>query len=402
MNSIIDDIKLDSNWIEYLEYKKSQKSMSKYEIRVLSEYILNKKYEDIVNKICNNNYVFSIPTKKLVNKINKDKKRVVYSFNDDETMVLKLITYLFTKKYDGRYSKNCYSFRRKYTIKHAINRLVRCRNINKLYGYKIDISNYFNSIDVSMLLSILKRFCNDEKLYILIEKLLTNNKVLFNNNIIEDNNKGIMAGIPISSFLANIYLIELDNYFRENNILYLRYSDDIIFFTDKNNISYYIDKLNEYIEKYKLIINPEKIQYINPGDSWDFLGFSFNNKIIDLSGISKRKIKNKIKRSSKKIRRWMINKNVDSDKAMKVLIRKYNNKFYNINAKDGLTWSLWYFPVINTSKSLREIDNYLQQQIRYISTGRNNKKNYNVRYEKIKELGYKSLVNEYYKFKRSV
>ena len=43
MNSIIDDIKLDSNWIEYLEYKKSQKSMSKYEIRVLSEYILNAK-----------------------------------------------------------------------------------------------------------------------------------------------------------------------------------------------------------------------------------------------------------------------------------------------------------------------------------------------------------------------
>ena len=42
--SIIDELSNDEIWIEYLEYKKKQISMSKYEIRQLEEYILNKKY----------------------------------------------------------------------------------------------------------------------------------------------------------------------------------------------------------------------------------------------------------------------------------------------------------------------------------------------------------------------
>ena len=399
MYSIIDELNKESNWLEFLEYKFNQNSISKFEFRKLSEYITNKRYKNITDAIIKGKYSFSIPVKKLVNKINKDKKRVVYSFNEDETMVLKMITYLFTKKYDYKYSCNCYSFRRKYTIKHAINKLVNYKNISSLYGYKIDISNYFNSINVDILLSNLKDFINDEKLYILIRDILTDNRVIFNDKIIYEENKGIMAGIPISSFLANIYLLEVDKFFRDNNVLYLRYSDDIILFSDKTKISKCIDWLNKFILDYKLSINPDKIMYINPGDKWEFLGFSYYNGMIDVSSISKKKIKNKIKRSSKKIRRWMISKNVSYDKAMKVMIRKYNNKFFNISAKDGLTWSLWYFPIINTADSLKEIDRYLQQNIRYICTGKYNKKNYNIKYDSMKKLGYISLVNEYYKFK---
>ena len=41
----------------------------------------------------------------------------------------------------------------------------------------------------------------------------------------------------------------------------------------------------------------------------------------------------------------------------------------------------------------------MQQSLRYIATGRYNKKNYNIRYEDLKKLGYKPLVAEYYNFK---
>ena len=81
---------------------------------------------------------------------------------------------------------------------------------------------------------------------------------------------------------------------------------------------------------------------------------------------------------------------------------KYNRKFFQIENKDGLTCTLWYFPIINVTNSLKIIDNYLQQSIRYISTGKYNKKNYNIRYTKLKELGYKTLVNEYYNYKNNI
>lgn len=62
-------------------------------------------------------------------------------------------------------------------------------------------------------------------------------------------------------------------------------------------------------------------------------------------------------------------------------------------------WSRWYFPVINTDKGLKQIDSCMQQCIRYISTGKHTKSNYNFRYEDMKRLGYRNLVNEWYKTK---
>ena len=59
----------------------------------------------------------------------------------------------------------------------------------------------------------------------------------------------------------------------------------------------------------------------------------------------------------------------------------------------------WFFPLINSVEGLRELDNYLQQNLRFLSTGKHSKANYRVRYSTLKRLGYRSLVHEYYLFK---
>jgi hypothetical protein len=61
-----------------------------------------------------------------------------------------------------------------------------------------------------------------------------------------------------------------------------------------------------------------------------------------------------------------------------------------------LTWARWYFPMITTAESLKIIDQYSQNCIRYLATGKHTKSAYNFRYEDIKKLGYISLVNAYY------
>ena len=402
MNSILDELSKEEVWHEYLEFKKKQASISKYEIKKLEAFIEDKKYMEIVEKIINEEYTFSIPEKHLINKVNKSKKRVVYSFNEFENYVLKVVTYLFSKRYDELYPDNCYSFRRNSCVKNAINKIVHTKDLNTLYGYKVDISNYFNSINVDIMLNKLKNFIsNDKKLYSLIEGILKDKRVSFENNIIEEE-KGIMAGVPISSFLANIYLMDLDKYFESNNVLYFRYSDDIIFFTSENEIELYIQILNNKIKENKLVLNEDKIIRITPGNRWDFLGFSFENRRIDISDVAKKKIKGKIKRACRKLRRWMIRKDASSDRAISAVIRKFNKKFYMIDNTTELTWCLWYFPVINTDEGLKEIDEYMQQELRFISTGKHSKKNYNVKYEKLKQLGYRPLVSEYYKFRNEL
>ena len=350
MESIINKILDDATWIEYLEFKKQQSSMSKFEMNELEEYINNKKYKNIISEISTGIYEFSIPEKHLINKLNKAKKRVVYSFEENENMVLKLITYLFSKKYDEKYSDNCYSFRKSKCVKDAIRRITRYPNINELYGYKVDIENYFNSVDVELLLAKLENFiCDDAQLFVFLKNILTNHKARFNNQII-DERKGMIAGAPISSFLANIFLQDVDEYFKKKNVLYARYSDDIIFFCTKDQLEENVAALNELLNANKLTINQDKIQYINPHDKWEFLGFSYQDGIIDISDIAQKKIKGKIRRQCRKLRRWMLQKDATSERAIAAVIRNFNKKFYMVENKNKLTWSLWYFPIINTTE----------------------------------------------------
>lgn len=84
------------------------------------------------------------------------------------------------------------------------------------------------------------------------------------------------------------------------------------------------------------------------------LGFSYQNGIIDLSETTKKKIKRKINRNARKLRRWMIKKNASIDIAIKAMNTKFNKKFYGYNQDNyhELTWSKWFFPLINTSNGL--------------------------------------------------
>lgn len=385
-------------WKKFLKYKMNNQFTSTKELEELTKYIKIKKYKKITKEIKKNNYTFSTPRKKLINKNSSNKKRTVYSLNNDEMIILKYITFLLYK-YDYLFENNLYSFRKNTGVKKAIKNIKKIKNINNMYGYKVDIKNYFNSIDTTILLENIKNEIKDKLLINIIEQIITNNQVIYNNKCITENNKGIMAGLPISTFLANYYIKEIDSYFKKQKLVYLRYSDDIIIFcNNKNDLLKYQKTLKQLLKKYKLNINNEKELFFFPQEQWEFLGFSFKNNIIDISENTKRKIKKKIKRSTKSIRRWMIKNNNNSDKAIKLVINKYNKKFFGKNNSE-LSWKYWFFPIINTTSSLKEIDNYFQDCLRYIATGKHNKKNYKiVPYTKLKKLGYKSLVNEYYLF----
>ena len=391
-----DKLVSDNLWIDYLNSKLDKDFINKQEKESIKDFVINKKYKDITNNIINNNYHFSYPVKHLINKNYGNKKRIVYTYKDDEVQILKYIAYLLYD-YDYLFNKNLYSFRKSIGVRNAINSLIYTKNINNMYGYKVDIKNYFNSINKDILLNNLINDI-DSDLYNLIYELL-NSKCIYNGETINEN-MGVIAGSPISAFLANYYLKDLDNYFWNHHAFYIRYADDIIIFTNtKEELIKYKNELNNKLNNYKLTINKDKEYFYNPHDTFEFLGFSFNNKKIDLSSNTIYKIKGKIRRTARGLHRWMIKNNADTVGTIKAMNRKYNKKFYG-NDNSELSWKYYFFPIINTIDSLKIIDKYYQDQIRYMVTGKHNKKNYKVvPYKLLKSCNYKSLVHEYYKLK---
>ena len=394
--SIIELLTCENTWEEFLEYKVDGGHLSKQQEARLTEYIQNKEYVPVVEGILRKED-FPIPTMKCINKKNSNKKRTVFLFDEKENFVLKAMMFLLYK-YDYLFSPNLYSFRRNISVKTAIADITK-RNIGSMYGYKVDIHDYFNSVDTDIITKMIRDKIKDDDLLVdFICSLIFNTKAYFNDAII-DCKKGIMAGVPISGFLANLYLSELDNLFHQQNILYARYSDDIIVFgSTKEDISKYKSVIHQFLHDRKLTINESKEFEILPNEKLDFLGFSFQDNKVDLSDVALQKMKDKMRRKARALLRWKIRKKASPDRAIRAYIRYFNKKLFE-NPKDNeITWCRWYFPIITTDESLHILDGYMLQNIRYIATGKYTKANYNLRYDTIKEYGFKSLVHSYYSF----
>lgn len=398
--SALDELKSDRFWMRFLEYKASGTSMSSYEEKDLREFISNAEYLPIAENIAADR-PFPLPQIRELNKKSTNKKRTVFVFDREENYILKAIAYSLNR-YDPIFPKNLYSFRKDIGVKRAISNLVRNPRIMSLYSYKVDIHDYFNSVDADMILAQLQPVLSDDvRLFDFISGILTEPAARSKNGIVSCR-KGIMAGMPIAGFLANLYLIELDKWFLDRDIIYARYSDDIIVFAETQaSIAEYERKIKSFLAEKKLEINSKKEYRTRPGKPWDFLGFCVGADGIDLAAISLQKMKDKMRRKARALVRWKNRTGACSERAISAFIRYFNRKFYDNPKQHEITWCRWYFPTITTAKSLHILDEYMISCIRYIATGRHTKANYNLRYEEIKEFGYRSLVNAYYRYKKT-
>ena len=396
--SVITQLTQQETWEEFLAYRLQKGRLNWHEFDEADAFVEQQQYLPLALRIAQGEGL-GIPTKKLVNKMGSGKKRVVYSFAADEMLVLKLIAFLLYK-YDDRLAPNCYAFRRGLKAHDAIFKLNKAIRGQQMWAYKLDIHDYFNSIDIDILLPLLKEMLDDDPpLYEFFEQMLTNPNVSFNKTIVEERH-GVMAGTPTSPFLADVYLNEVDHYFHDANVIYARYSDDIIMFApDYDTLQQYKEKMCHFLAQYHLEVNPDKEKIYSPDEAYEFLGFKCHGHDIDISEATKKKMKGKIKRQANALLRWKNKNGMEADKAMKALINYFNRKFFESDDPENLTWSRWFFPVINQTEGLKEIDRYLQQYTRFLGTGKHCKANYKTDYAQLKALGYKSLVNEYYKYK---
>ena len=230
---ILSEMADKATWLSFLEYRKEGCRLTDQEEQELRAFIEKEEYLPILDAI-RSGAPFPRPRRTAISKKSTSKKRIVYVYPPKENLVMKLMTHLLLRRYDPLFSPNLYSFRAGHGVKEAVFTLAFSPNIDKMWSYKADISNYFNSIPVERLLPLLQSAIPDEpELFSFLSRLLLDPMVYSDGRLIPDE-KGIMAGCPLSTFLANLYLAGLDALFLKNNWLYARYSDDIIIFAPPN------------------------------------------------------------------------------------------------------------------------------------------------------------------------
>lgn len=393
--SMLEQLTDPAVWERFYEYKASLAVPGSF-LPALRRFIDCREYEPVCARIAAGE-AFPLPSKSIISKLHTQKKRTVYTYPEAENTVLKLLTYLLLRRYDSLFSPNLFSFRPARTAKDAIRRLTGVPGIRQMYAYKVDISNYFNSVPTERLLPVLEAVMPDDPaLFAFLRSLLTAEGVRDRGRIVCEE-KGIMAGTPQSSFYANLYLRELDAAFFARGVPYARYSDDIILFAPTaEQAAEYAAEVRGALCAAGLKVNPAKECFSAPEDGWSFLGFFYRDGVIDIAPASVTKIKHKMRRKARALARWRKRGNYTGEQAASAFIRIFNRKLLESADGGDLSWSCWFFPVITTAESLGVIDRYAQECLRSLISGTHTKARYNVRYSDLKRLGYESLVHHYY------
>ena len=151
----------NEEWQRFFEYKLAHAHMSQYEENELRNFVESCAYLPVA-RCLNAGGAFSVPKMKKVNKSSSDKKRLVFVFPDDEMMVQKMLAWQLLSL-DDIFADNLYSFRKEMGVKKAVSRLLHTKEISAMYSYKLDVSDYFNSINADLLLPMLQEVLFEQK-----------------------------------------------------------------------------------------------------------------------------------------------------------------------------------------------------------------------------------------------
>jgi hypothetical protein len=395
---VLERLFLQDTWERFL--------LSAEEKRIGNDQKLERNIKQIIKKgVDNIDLNFPIPVKKEIAKYKNSKKRTVYTFGEPYNTYMKAINFILqdTPEYANKFCVNSVAYQKGKSVKHYVLKLKdEIRKGKRKYYIKSDFSDYFNSIDQKILFDKIDLFFNDEDsdLKKLFKDLLQRPEVLVNGKTETIIEKGVMAGIPISGYLANVYMNEVDWIMYKNFIYYTRYADDVIILT--NNMEKDKKFFEDQLKPLNVTLNPKKVDEGIIKDGLVFLGFHIQDRQININQRALDKMKRRIKRRSKWFNMWLTKNKVRRDVAARTFIEGMNGKFYAKDSEDQTCWIEWYGKTITTDVALKEIDSYMAQYIRYILTGaqKGYKKNAEVPYEKLKELGFRPLVNEYWKMKK--
>lgn len=227
------------------------------------------------------------------------------------------------------------------------------------YIIKGDIRNFFESINQEKLTSALYK---DSRLNAITRKIIKS--ILDGYNSASGVNKGIPRGISISSYLAEIYLKEFDDYMKKipNCVFYERYVDDFIIIltpSEKINEAKLISDIQSELKELGLSLNEEKTAIHdlflgNNNKNFDYLGYEFkiSGGKLEISISSKREQKY-IKRIKKSFHFYKNSKS-KSKATSDLLIKRI--KFLTSNTRLKNNKSNAFIGVYYSNKFISDLD----------------------------------------------
>lgn len=360
-------------------------------------YISDGQMEEDVLRLKAHDWFLAPPRQVMIRKRNSDRRRIVYCFNERENFLLKYMTFILMD-FDHIHCDSLCSFRTENRTNQFFKNVRETDPNRELYILKNDFHDFGGSLDQDILLRIIKPFFEDDPdFYAFVSWLMTRNEFFCKGELVHER-VSIIEGLPIGSFLNNMYLRELDYILESQAKLYMRYTDDIAFFTDSfESCEQALSVIRSYAEKLKLTVNEEKTMIIRPHEEAELLGIQIFEGGFDIGDFAIRKLTGRLKNKCDHLLRRIQSGKCSKERAMQEMIYFYDRIFFGRKVNDHeLNWIIHAFPVVTRMDGLKKLDAYAQDCIRICGSGRKTNAKYRIRYKDMVKHGYRNLIHAYY------
>jgi RNA-directed DNA polymerase len=191
-----------------------------------------------------------------------------------DRLIQQAITQVLTPIFDPGFSESSFGFRPGRGAHDAVRQALKFQQEGKQWVVDVDLKQFFDEVDHDILMARLGRKVKDKRLKRLINGYLKAG--VFYEGANHPTEKGTPQGGPLSPFLSNVLLDDLDKELERRGCSFCRYADDVnIYVRTSRAGERTMSSITRYLEgKLKLKINKEKSAVARP---WKrkFLGFTF-------------------------------------------------------------------------------------------------------------------------------
>jgi group II intron reverse transcriptase/maturase len=267
------------------------------------------------------------------------------------TVVDRLIQQAILQKlspvFDKDFSSQSFGFRVGRNAHQAVMQALDFQKQGFVIGVDLDLEKFFDTVNHDRLMARLAKETLDKNLLLLIRRYLQSGMLTEGIHVIRD--KGTPQGSPLSPFLSNIVLDELDKEIERRGHKFCRYADDCQIYVrsiEAGNRVY--SSIRDFIErKLKLKVNDDKSEV---DFAWrrSFLGYSFlgiKNPKLRCSGPTIERFKHNIRKLTRGHHR------AATDERIKKL-NSYIGGWYG------------YFKLSSTPRKFIDLDGWVRSRLR--------------------------------------